>query len=241
MRTLFSPKILLTAAAALAIGFGGFTLYSADSVAQDSSSTEAAEAPAPSAAPADPYGGVDITQTSDGGTGTGVFPDDRIIGDVNAPVTMVEYSSMTCPHCRRFHEGAYKQIKSEYIDTGKVRLIYRDLPWDGMAFRAALIARCVPVEQFEPTVALIFKTQSSWRSSAEALNQVLGITGMTPARAEECVNNKAEQTRVLERREQALEELGVTGTPYIFIEGERLNAARPFADYQEVIEAKLGN
>ena len=179
---------------------------------------------------------------NDGGTGTGVFDDDRILGDLDAPVTIVEYSSMTCPHCAAFHNGAYPDIVKEYIDTGKARLIYRDLPWNGLAFRAALVARCLPEKRFFPFVKRIFATQAEWTQQQEAgLVQLASLAGINAVKYRECIENKEEQEKILLRRQQALDELKASGTPYFFINGEAVNGARSIDAFRKVIDRALSD
>jgi len=83
---------------------------------------------------------------------------DRIEGDPSAPITMIEYASMTCPHCAEFHTGAYKLIKKEYVETGKVKFIYRDFPLDRLGLAAAMMARCAPKERYFAIVNIIYHT-----------------------------------------------------------------------------------
>ena len=176
---------------------------------------------------------------NDGGTGTGVYEDEKIIGNVDAPVTMVEYASMTCSHCGSFHNGAYKDIKKNYIDTGKVRLLLRDLPWDGMAFQAALVARCVPDDQYEKFISFIFKDISLWSQSQDDFFAAISLAGVSRDEAEACIQNEANQKAILDRRTVALDTLKVSGTPYFFINGTRMNGARQFDEFAEVIDEAL--
>lgn len=183
-----------------------------------------------------------LASQNDGGTGTGVFEDDRILGDLDAPVTIVEYSSMTCPHCAAFHNGAYDDVVKEYIDTGKARLIYRDLPWNGLAFRAALVSRCLPEKRYFPFVKRIFSTQAEWTKQEEAgLIQLASLAGVNAVKYRECIEDKAEQEKILLRRQQALEELKVSGTPYFFINGEAVNGARSIDAFRKVIDRALSD
>jgi protein-disulfide isomerase len=87
---------------------------------------------------------------------------DRVLGSANAKITVIEYASMTCPHCAEFHAGPFQILKKEYIETGKVRFIYRDFPLDPRAMAAAMMARCAPKERYYPIVDIIFRTQENW-------------------------------------------------------------------------------
>ncbi len=93
---------------------------------------------------------------------------DMVMGDANAPVTIVEYASMTCPHCAHFHETTLPALKEKYIDTGKVKLILREFPFDPRAAAAFMLARCAPPEQYFPMVDVLFKQQKTWASAENA-------------------------------------------------------------------------
>lgn len=97
---------------------------------------------------------------------------DREMGSSDAPVTIIEYSSLTCPHCASFHKGPLKELKSQYIDTGKVRLVYRDFPTDGLALLVAQLPHCVGDNQYFPLLDQLFAQQQSWRNTAQDADSV---------------------------------------------------------------------
>lgn len=96
-----------------------------------------------------------------------VTADDKVLGDRDAPVTMIEYSSLTCPHCAHFHTDVLPRIKKEYIDTGKVKLVLRDFPLNQPALIAAQIAHCVPEDRYFGFVSVLFETQAAWAISED--------------------------------------------------------------------------
>jgi protein-disulfide isomerase len=100
----------------------------------------------------------------------GVLPD-KVLGDENAPVAVVEYASMTCGHCANFHKEAYPHLKSEYIETGKVRFIFREFPLDPVAAAAFMLARCAPEEKYFDIVDLMFEQQRSWAFTKIRMNR----------------------------------------------------------------------
>src|SRR5439155_182148 len=102
-----------------------------------------------------------------------LFDDDMILGKADAPVTIIEYASLTCPHCAHFSTTTFPKIRSELIEPGKVRWVYRDLPLDHRALLGALLAHCVPKEQYFATIDVLFATQEDWSSAADA-NAALG-------------------------------------------------------------------
>lgn len=90
---------------------------------------------------------------------------DRVLGDENAPVTMIEYSSLTCPHCASFHAGPLKELKSKYIDTGKLKIVYRDFPTDGLALLISQLPHCVGDGQYFGLLDYLFQQQATWRDA----------------------------------------------------------------------------
>lgn len=171
-----------------------------------------------------------------------IQPDDRVMGDMDAPVTIVEYASMTCPHCADFHKDILSKVKTEYIETGKVKYVLRDLAWDSMAFGISIVARCAPEEKFYPLVDAFFKTQDDWLREQDALMQIKKIArlvGVTGSEVDACLGNKTLQASVQESRRVAQQELNVKGTPTVFVNGERVDRLRDFDDLKEVIDAAL--
>lgn len=168
--------------------------------------------------------------------GFNITEQDRVFGDADAPNTFIEYASMTCPHCARFHDegGLYQKIKEQFVVTGQAKFVYRDLPWDGMAFRAALMARCLPESKYEAMVSRIYNNQASWSSAPEELLKLFAITGMTAEEAEACVNDKRMQEYILKKRTEALDVLKVTGTPFLFLNGKKVNMQNSEED--EILE-----
>ena len=107
-----------------------------------------------------------------------VTADDRILGKADAPVTIIEYASLTCPHCAAFEKDILPKIKSEWIDTGKAKLVFRDFPLDGSALKAAIVARCAPPERFYGFIGVLFAQQGSW---GLAQDPVPGISRIDPS------------------------------------------------------------
>jgi protein-disulfide isomerase len=146
------------------------------------------------------------------------------LGDENAPVTIVEYMSMTCPHCASFHEDNFKPLVEKYVDTGKVRFILREFPFDPRAAAAIMLARCAPESQFFPMVDVLFKQQRSWATAAdgrEALLQIARLAGFTQESFEACLTNQKLLDDVNAVRSKAANEFGVQSTPTFIINGKR--------------------
>jgi protein-disulfide isomerase len=139
------------------------------------------------------------------------------LGDENAPVTIVEYMSMTCPHCAAFHtESNFKPLVEKYVDTGKVRFVLREFPFDPRAAAAIMLARCAPENQFFPMVDVMFKQQRSWATAPdgrEALLQIARLAGFTQESFEACLTNQKLLDDVNAVRTKAGNEFGVQSTP----------------------------
>ena len=141
-------------------------------------------------------------------------------GSAKAKLTVIEYGSLTCPHCAEFHNVAYPLLKKEYIDTGKVRFIFRDLPSDNLGLGAALLARCVPGERGKEMISLMFATQRTWVLSDNPLEHLTGhakAVGLEGPSLEACLKNEAILKKIVEIREAALRDHKVQSTPTFFI------------------------
>lgn len=146
------------------------------------------------------------------------------MGDENAPVTIVEYMSMTCPHCASFHEDNFKPLVEKYVDTGKVRFVLREFPFDPRAAAAIMLARCAPENQFFPMVDVLFKQQRTWATAPdgrEALLQIARLAGFTQESFEACLTNQKLLDDVNAVRTKAGNEFGVQSTPTFFVNGKR--------------------
>lgn len=150
---------------------------------------------------------------------------ERILGSDKAPVTIIEYASMTCPHCQNFHATTYPVLKSKYIDTGKVRFIFREFPLDGVATAAAMLARCAPPEKYFPLIDLMFEHQTEWAGAqdrSQALFNLVKQTGYTQEAFNACLQNQSVLAGVNASRERASTKFTVNSTPTFFINGKKV-------------------
>jgi protein-disulfide isomerase len=148
---------------------------------------------------------------------------DKVLGDENAPVTVVEYASMTCPYCATFHAETYPQLKEKYVETGKVRFVFREFPLDARAAVGSMVARCVRPEAYFDFINLLFTRQADW-AFVEG-NQVLDTlfsfakqVGMSRSEFDTCINDQKLFEGITAMRNRAEQEFGVQSTP-TFVEG----------------------
>ena len=167
---------------------------------------------------------------------------EMVMGRDDAPVTMIEYSSLACPHCAAFHRDVLPKIKEGYIDTGKVRLVYRDFPLGGLALAATMLARCGGREKYFGFIEVLYRSQAQWSRSddpSRELARVARFAGISQKDFEACLVNEPLMTDIRERAAVARQKFGIESTPTFIIEGEKIVGARPFEDFRDVIEKAL--
>lgn len=150
---------------------------------------------------------------------------DIVQGKADAPVTMVEYASMTCPHCAHFHETVYPLLMKNYVDTGKVKFILREFPLDVYAQAAFMLARCEGPDKRSAVVDLLFDKQKDWAyvdKPIEALANLLKQTGMSKESFDACLKDQKLQDAIYEVSERASKQFGVTATPTFFVNGTKV-------------------
>ena len=168
--------------------------------------------------------------------------DELILGKIDAPVTIVEYASMTCPHCAQFHNTVLPTIKSEFIDKGQVRLVFRDFPLDNLALTASVVARCAGPERYFPFVDALFASQDKWardRNPMVALSRIARLGGMSQVDFESCLKKQDITEKVLAQRLEADKTYGVRSTPTIIVNGDLYSGGLGVDQLRAVINAKL--
>lgn len=156
-----------------------------------------------------------------------------------AKVTIIEYASATCPHCAAFHKDTWKKLKAEYVDTKKIRYIFREFPTNDAALAAFMIARSAPKDAYFPLMDVFFETLETWtRNPAEGLFNIARQAGFTQAKFDETLKNEALAKGILEIREGG-SKFGVEGTPSFFINGEKFDGERTFEAFKAAIDPLL--
>lgn len=171
-----------------------------------------------------------------------VRPGDFVIGEPSAPVTVIEYASLTCPHCRTFHENVLPKLKSAYVDSGKVKVVYRDFPLDSMALRASMLARCAGRERFFGVLDLLFKRQMAWATADDpiaALRELAAQAGMDDQAFDACLADPRIEKEILEQRLEAENAFSVNSTPSFIVNGRKITGAATFERFKEVIDPLL--
>ena len=169
---------------------------------------------------------------------------DMALGPADAKVTITEYASMTCPHCAAFNEQVFPKIKAEYIDTGKVRYIFREFPLDIKAAAGSMLSRCIangdPNKYFAVT-DLLFKSQSDWvmKNTTESLTRIGKQAGLSQQQVEDCLKDQALLDKIAADQKYASDVLKVDSTPTFFINGERIKGEASIEEFEKKINPLL--
>jgi protein-disulfide isomerase len=163
------------------------------------------------------------------------------LGNDNAPVTIIEYASMTCPHCAHFHKTTYPELKKKYIDTGKVRFIFREFPLDQLAAAAFMLARCGGKDRYFPLIETLFEQQNDWvvQRPLAPLMSISKQAGISEQAFNECLKNQEVLDGIEEVRQRASQKLNVQSTPTFFINGKLFRGAVTMADLDKEIAPYL--
>jgi protein-disulfide isomerase len=169
---------------------------------------------------------------------------DMALGPANASVTITEYASMTCPHCAAFDEQVFPKIKSEYIDTGKVRYVFREFPLDIKAAAGAMLARCIAKDdatKYFAVVDLLFRQQSEWvmKNTTETLTRIGKQAGLNQQQVEDCLKDQALLDKIAADQKYASEVLKVDSTPTFFINGEKIKGEASIEEFEKKINPLL--
>lgn len=218
-------RMMIISAAVAAIGLGAYFATSPGSN---------------SVTPADPLGAANAQEAADVDTSSIV---DMTLGNPDAPVTVIEYASFTCPHCARFHDGPFKQLKTDYIDTGKINFVYREVYFDRYGLWASMIARCAgSTEAFFGMSDLIYQGQSEWTRAGDQvaivaeLRKIGLLAGLDAETMEACLQDGEKAQTLVAWYQQNATADGIESTPSFVINGEKYSNMS-FAEMAEVIDA----
>ncbi len=175
------------------------------------------------------------------------------LGKQNAPLNIIEYASMTCPHCAHFDMEVFPELKKNYIDTGKVFYVFREFPLDGVALRASMVARCMDKSHFFPFIDKLFRNQIVWakpelwndkdKSIEEKLTPLADMakaeSGMTREQFDKCVNDKGMMTQITLQAQRGNDVFNVPGTPAVYLNGRLLINTATFEGVEEDLKKEL--
>lgn len=168
---------------------------------------------------------------------------DLAIGPKDAKITIVEYASMTCPHCAHFSTDVFEKIKTKYIDTGKVRFIYREFPLDNLAAAVSMLARCAGDDKTFPLIETFYQKQQDWAfangSPVPKLFDIAKQAGFTQESFDKCLTDQKLLDKITAQRARATDTFGVNATPTFFINGQRLQESPTIEGFDKVLEPLL--
>ena len=167
---------------------------------------------------------------------------DKILGKDDAPVTIVEYASLTCSHCAAFHTETLPALKEKYIETGKVRLIFREFPFDPLSTAASMIARCASEPRYFPLIDLFFRQQDSWTRADKPLDAMVAIArqaGFTQESFEACLKNQSVYDGINDQKKRGSDVHGVSSTPSFFINGQKRSGNMSIEEISKLIDPLL--
>ncbi|OYW57202.1 MAG: disulfide bond formation protein DsbD [Hyphomicrobium sp. 32-62-53] len=164
------------------------------------------------------------------------------LGRADAPVTIIKYMSLTCPHCRAFHRDVFPQLKREYIDTGKVRFVLREFPIGKSSGTATIALRCAPPDKYFTLYAKYLEQQTSWVAQEVRLDAIFAVAqqvGVTRAQFDQCLQNQP-MIDGLKRVKDRGRTLGIIGTPNFFIQSKRIKSTLTMAEIRKEVDPLLG-
>jgi protein-disulfide isomerase len=212
----------LIVAIVIAVGAGGWIYYKGQGIGASAPNSDK-DASEPAAV---------VPQVKEG---------DKSLGEANAPVTVIEYFSLGCPHCRHFHEDILPKLKTEYIDTGKVRLVFRDFPLDGVSYGAALLTRCMNDLAYFPMVDTLFAQQDTWhvQNGIDQVKTIAKSAGLDDAAFNACLNDQATKDQIKAGQDEAANTLKVDSTPTFFINDRVLKGVSEYEAFKATIDGAL--
>jgi len=168
------------------------------------------------------------------------------LGNPEADVTVIEYASFTCPHCRTFHEGAFKQLKADYIDTGRIRYIYREVYFDRLGLWAGLLARCAGPERYFGMTEMVYATQADWIGNGDPatvagnLRRMGRTAGLTDDQVDACLQDGDMARAMVAVYQENAEADGIESTPSFVINGEKYSNMS-YEEFSAILDEKLGS
>jgi len=174
---------------------------------------------------------------------SGAYLGEMVMGSDDAPVTIIEYASMSCSHCASFHSATLPSLKKKYIDSGKLRMVFREFAYDRTGFAAATLARCAGKKRFFPFVKLLFEKQRQWALSEDygaALKQIAKVGGIGSKKYDACMADAKLKSHILNNRIDAQKKYDIKATPSFIIDGETHAGALTIGDFDRLLAGLTG-
>ena len=171
---------------------------------------------------------------------------DFIIGNDNASITIIEYASMSCSHCANFHNNTLPDLKKEYIDTGKIKYVFRDFPYNYPALLGSMVMRCIPSEVRYDYMNALYKLQKKWVVKENAIThqelyKIMQSGGMSKENFDACLNNVDLENQILEEVIAAQSEFNIRSTPSFLINGELLEGDKSIKVFRQILDKILSD
>ena len=174
-----------------------------------------------------------------------VTEDDRVLGEADAPVTIIEYASTTCSHCASFHENVLPTIKQDWIDEGRAKLVLRHFVLNQLDLRASMVAQCLEGRRYFGFMDILFRSQREWavndgEQALSTLQRLAGTVGIDEERFQSCITDEATANRLLEKMKAARDAFDVSSTPTFLINGEKVSGVLPVEDFVKLLQEAEG-
>jgi protein-disulfide isomerase len=169
--------------------------------------------------------------------------EDVVLGDDNAPVTLIEYASLSCGHCAKFSNDVFPELKTKYIDTGKVKFILRDFPLNASALHGSILARCAGKDKYYDVVHTLFAEQEKWAFDQDFMSDLAAYGkqyGVTQEQFDTCIADKQLQEKIMARMQDGSEKFAINSTPSFVLNGEKTESLNSVARLTKALDAALG-
>jgi len=182
--------------------------------------------------------------SANGVTVLDISDDDFVIGDSEAPVTIIEYASLSCSHCADFHIDTLGDLKKEYVDTGKARIVFRDFPFNYPALLGSMVLHCIPMDVRYDYMNALFQLQPNWVvkenvKSAQELFKIMQSGGMSKEEFDSCVNDRTLEEQILQKIIDAQSEFDIRSTPSFLINGMLVEGNKSIKEFRQIIDKIL--
>ena len=169
---------------------------------------------------------------------------DFVIGNEDAKITIIEYASLSCSHCADFHTNTLETLKKEYIDTGKVKMVFRDYPFNYPALLGSMVLRCIPENYRYDYMNALFKLQPDWvnkknKKTIQELYKIMQSGGMTKDEYDACIYNTELENEILKGVMEAQNQFNIKSTPSFIIDGKLIEGNKSIKEFRQIIDKIL--